>query len=468
MLTIFGQPHARAGYCDGLDRRDFLTIGGSLLGGLSLANLLQAEGTSGIKHTHRALINVFLPGGPPHLDMFDLKPDAPAEIRGEFKPLQTRVPGIEICELFPKLAAVMDKFVIIRSMADCQGDHDAYQCMTGRKKTPQTQEFWPTAGSWVSKVQGPVNRAVPPNLSLMYRTGHQPWGYTGHGGFLGSAHAPFRLVGGQESLKGGKGRRSGSDPGSDNMTLQPGMTLERLRDRMEILKGFDDLDRSIDQTRVFDGLDAYTQQALGILTSSRLRDALDLSKEDPKVAAKYGVDDPGFERDGAPRMVRNFCIARRLVEAGARVVTMNFTRWDWHGGDGMNFVQARKDFPLLDTALSTLITDLHERGLDKDVAVVVWGEFGRTPRLNRKQSRDHWPQVSFALLAGGGMRTGQVIGQTNKYAEYPVKRPVRFQEVFATLYTCLGINLSQTRIFDPSGRPQYLVDPDTEALHELV
>jgi hypothetical protein len=364
------------------------------------------------------------------------------------------------------MAAMMDKFVIIRGMADCAGDHDAYQCMTGRKSTPQTREFWPTLGAWVSKVQGPVNQSVPPNLSLMYRTGEPRWGYTGDGGFLGKAHTPFRLVGGKESLGDAKNKKPAS--GSDDMTLPPGLTLERLQDRVGLMKAFDDIDRSIDQTGVFDGIDSYTQQALGILTASRLKDALDLSKEDPQVVAPYGVDDPGFERDGAPRMVRNFCIARRLVEAGARVVTLNFTRWDWHGGDGMNFVQARKDFPLLDRALTALVTDLHERGLDKDVSVVVWGEFGRTPRLNKNNSRDHWPQASFALLAGGGMRTGQVIGETNKNAEYPVKRPVKFQEVFATLFTNLGINLSQTRIFDPSGRPQYLVDPDAEPLRELV
>jgi hypothetical protein len=234
------------------------------------------------------------------------------------------------------------------------------------------------------------------------------------------------------------------------------------------MKAFDDIDRQLDHSGVFDGMDAYSQQALGILTQSRLKEALDLSKEDPQIVARYGVDDPEFERDGAPRMVRNFCLARRLVEAGARTVTLNFTRWDWHGGDGMNFVQAKKDFPLLDKALTALVTDLHERGLDKDVSVVVWGEFGRTPRLNKNNSRDHWPQASFALLAGGGMRTGQVIGETNKHAEYPVKRPVTFGEVFATLYTNLDINLSQTRIFDPSGRPQYLVDPDAEPIRELI
>lgn len=462
MLNLFGKAHAQGGFCDGVSRRDFLTIGGSLLGGLTLADTLRAESSPGVKLPHKSVINIYLPGGPPHIDMFDLKPDAPAEIRGEFKPIQTNVAGIQICELFPKLATMMDKFVIIRSLADCQGDHDAYQCMTGRKSMPQTREFWPTMGSWVAKVQGEANRAVPPNLSLMYRTGEQRWGYPGVGGFLGKAYSPFRVVDNP-----GKGKSRGSDAGTENMTLRD-ITLERLQDRVQLMKSFDTINREVDHTGQFNGGDAFNEQALGILTSSKLRDALDLSKEDPKVVERYGVDDPAFERDGAPRMVRNFCIARRLCEAGARVVTMNFTRWDWHGGDGMNFVQAKKDFPLLDRALSSLLEDIHQRGLDKDIAIVVWGEFGRTPRLNKSNSRDHWPQASFALMAGGGMRTGQAIGETNKYAEHPTKRPVLFQEVFATLYKTMGINLSQTRIFDPNGRPQYLVEPDVHPMRELV
>ena len=162
-------------------------------------------------------------------------------------------------------------------------------------------------------------------------------------------------------------------------------------------------------------------------------------------------------------MVRNFCVARRLVEAGARVVSMNFIRWDWHGGDGMNFVNSKRDFPLLDIGLSALLQDLHDRGLDRDVSVVVWGEFGRTPRLNNMNSRDHWPQANAAVVAGGGMRLGQVIGRTNKYAEYPVDRPVKFQEVFATLYSKAGLNLN-TRQFDLRGRPQYLVEPGNEPI----
>jgi hypothetical protein len=457
MLTIFGRPHRNGGFCDGLTRRDFLTIGGTVVGGaLSLPNLLAAEAQSGKRSSHRAVINVYLPGGPPHLDMWDLKPDAPVEVRGEFKPIDTRVPGIRICEHFPRIAKMADRFVFIRSISGSSGDHDAFQCMTGRKRDPRQAGYWPSMGAWVSKVQGPADKAVPPHLTLMYRTGEQRWGYPGEGGFLGLAHAPFRLVGGK-----------GNNLQADGLALK-NMTLERLQDRSSLLKSFDALDRRIDQTGVMDGMDEFNRQALGILTSSKLKDALDLSKEKPEVLARYGVDDPAFERDGAPRMVRNFCLARRLVEAGARVVTLNFTRWDWHGPDGKNFVQGRKDMPLLDQAVSALVTDLHERGLNNNVAVVVWGEFGRTPRINKDASRDHWPQVSCALLAGGGLRTGQVIGETNRLAEHAAKRPVTHQEVFATLYHSLGINLSQTRIFDPNGRPQYLVEPDVQPMKELV
>ncbi len=458
MLTIFGKAHARGGFCDGISRRDFLTIGGTVVGGaLALPNLLAAEAQVGVSLSHRAIINVFLPGGPPHIDMFDLKPDAPAEFRGEFRPIKTNVPGIEICEHFPQLAKMADRLVIIRSLVGSAGDHSAYQCMTGRKKSAQTADYWPSMGAWVSKALGPVNRAIPPHLSLMYRTGERNWGDPGSGGFLGLAHAPFRLVGGQ-----GKGKMAG-----DGMVLK-NLTLEQLHDRVGLKNAFDGLNRTIDRGGVMEGLDAFAQQALGILTSSKLVDALDLSKENPKVVARYGVDDPAFERDGAPRMVRNFCIARRLVEAGARVVSLNFTRWDWHGPDGKNFVQGRKDMPLLDRALAALLGDLHDRGLNRDVSVVVWGEFGRTPKINKDASRDHWPQLSCALLAGGGMRTGQVIGASNKRAEYAVKRPVTHQEIFATLYRNVGLDLGKVREFDPNGRPQYPVDPGVEPLREVI
>jgi len=251
------------------------------------------------------------------------------------------------------------------------------------------------------------------------------------------------------------------------MVLQ-GVTLDKLKDRTSLMQSLDRFRRQADAKGVMESMDVYAQQAMGILTTSRLVDALDLSKEDPAVVARYGKSSEEFQRDGAPPMIENFCVARRLVEAGARFVSLNYSRWDWHGPDGMNYPKCREECPLLDQGLAALVSDLHERGLDRDVAVVVWGEFGRTPKINGNNSRDHWPQANTAILAGGGMRTGQVIGSTNRYGEHPVLRPVTFQEIFATLYKCAGIDAQNIRVFDQAGVPQYLVDQGNEPLHEVT
>jgi hypothetical protein len=457
MLTILGRPDKEARFCDGISRRSFLQIGGAAMGGLALNEILQMEAQAGTtNNSHKAIINIYLPGGPPHIDMWDLKPNAPSEIRGDFKPISTNVPGIEICELFPKIAAMMDKFALIRTLCDSDGGHDGYQCMTGHSRGDRgPSEGWPAAGSWVSRMAQEANPAVPAHMAMVYETGNRTWGEPGKAGFLGPKHNPFNVVGRKAREK------------SDDMVLQ-GITLERLHDRSKLRDALDRFRRETDNVAGMASFDATMQQALGILTDSKLGDALDLSKEDPRIVARYGKCDENFQRDGAPRMVENFCIARRLVEAGARYVSLNYSRWDWHGPDGMNFVQAREDFPLLDSALSALVTDLHERGLDKSVSVVVWGEFGRTPKLNGNNSRDHWPRVNAAVLAGGGMRTGQVIGETNRYAEEPIKRPVKFQEVFATLYHKLGLDAHRDRVFDQTGVPRYPTDPSIEPIRELI
>lgn len=457
MLTIHGRSdRINRQSCDGISRRGFLTIGGMAMGGLALPNVLRAEAAANQGPTHKGIINIYLPGGPSHIDLWDQKPEAPAEIRGDFRPIATNVPGIEICEHFPLMAQMMDKFVPVRSISDADGRHDGYQCMTGRRRSDRTPPGgWPAAGSWVSHLQGRVNEAVPPNVALMYHTGNKTWGETGTGGYLGVAQSPFNLV----------GRQARSS--NESMVLQ-GITLERLQDRNLLMQAVDRFRRNADTTGVMESMDVYAQQALGILTSSKLADALDLSKEDPAIVARYGKSQEKFQRDGAPKMIENFCIARRLIEAGARYVSLNYSRWDWHGGDGMNFPRSREEFPLLDQGLSALVTDLHERGLDKDVSVVVWGEFGRTPKINSRNSRDHWPRVSCAMMAGGGMQTGQVIGSTNSKGEYAQDRPVKFQEVFATLYKCAGVDSSNTRIFDQNGTPQYLVDQGIEPMRELV
>ena len=249
------------------------------------------------------------------------------------------------------------------------------------------------------------------------------------------------------------------------MTLK-GVSLERLRDRTLLLGAIDRFRRDLDNSGVMDSMDTFTQQAFSVLSSSGLVNALDVSQEDPRIVERYGTNSPVYQRDGAPKMVQNFLIARRLIEAGVRVVSMNYSRWDWHGGDGMNFPRTREEAPLLDRGLSALITDLHERGLDKDVSVVVWGEFGRTPKINANAGRDHWPKVAGALLAGGGLNCGQVLGSSTRWGEEPLNRPVHFRDIFATLYERLGIDVETTQFTDLAGRPQYLVG-DHRPLREL-
>ena len=454
MLTIFGRRSKSEKFCDGYSRRDFLTIGSAAaVGGITLPQLLRAEAQQSLGRQHKAIINVFLPGGPPHQDMWDIKQDAPSEIRGEFQPISTNVSGIQIGELFPKMAKMMDKFTVIRSIVGAAGGHASFQAMTGFAPGNEPTGGWPSIGAWVSKVQGQVNPSIPAHVSMFYKTSHNPWGDPGNGGFLGMAHGPFRLV-------GGKGETSKTD----NMVLK-GISLDRLQDRNALLASVDRIKREVDLTGAMDGMDAFTQQAVGILTSSELVDAMDISDESPETLERYGKGDAEFRADGAPKMTENFLIARRLVEAGARVVSLNFCRWDWLGG---NFHRARQDMPMLDGALAALVQYLHDRGLDRDVSVVVWGEFGRTPKINKNAGRDHWPRVSTAVLAGGGMNHGQVIGQTNRLGEYAVDRPVNFQEVAATLYNQIGVNLRATREFDLRGRPYSPVNAGVEPIRELL
>ncbi|HEV8377712.1 MAG TPA: DUF1501 domain-containing protein [Tepidisphaeraceae bacterium] len=438
MLTIYGPKPNNSGFCDGVSRRSFLKIGALGLGGLTLPQLLQAEAAGGVKMGHKAVIMIFLPGGPSHQDMFDLKMDAPSEIRGEFKPIETNVSGIQICEHLPKVAKLMDKMAIIRSIVGCNGDHYAVQCLTGRTHQNMPPGGWPSLGAVLSKVQGPVNKYIPPFIGLSPKMGHMPWADAGTAGFLGVSHAPFKPDG----------------AGKQDMVLN-GVTLDRLADRRALLTGFDKLRRDIDGSGLMEGVDTFYQQAFGMLTSSKLLEALDLKNEDQKIVERYGKGDPKNRDDGGPKLMEHFLIARRLVEAGARCVTLAFSRWDHHGD---NFGALRQDLPLLDQGLSALLEDLHQRGLEKDVSVVVWGEFGRTPTINKEAGRDHWPRVSCALLAGGGMKLGQVIGKTDRLGGEATERPVQFGEVFATLYHNLGIDPNKTTVKDLSGRPQYLVD----------
>jgi hypothetical protein len=448
MLTILGQ---KSRFCDGITRRNFLKVGALSFGAmnLTLADVFRAEArTTGSSSPHKAVINIFLGGGPPHQDMWDLKMEAPAEIRGEFHPIATNVPGLQICEVFPRLARLMDRCVVIRSMVGATGGHDAFQCTTGwARASLNTLGGRPSVGSVLARLQGPVEPSVPPFVGLAARTQHLPWSDAGQTGFLGSAYSAFKPDG----------------PGLANMTLN-GITREQLADRRRLLSSFDGLRREVDTTGIMQGMDAATERALGVLTSSRLLEALDLSRESQAVRDRYGDGKPyQYQFDGAPTVNDQLLMARRLVEAGVRCVTLSYGRWDSHG---QNFNLVRDHGSKLDQGLSALIEDLDVRGMLRDVTVIAWGEFGRTPRINNQAGRDHWPQVSCALLAGGGMRTGQVIGATNRLGEFATRRPVQFGEVFATLYHNLGIDTATSFLIDPTGRPQHLVDQP--AMRELV
>jgi hypothetical protein len=454
MLTIFDRDAPASARRSGVTRRNFLRIGSLGLTGLTLPGILAAEAARPSTGSKKSLIMIYLVGGPPHLDMWDLKPDAPAEVRGEFRPIRTNVSGIDLCEHLPRMASMMDKFAILRSLVGAQDDHHAFQCYTGRdQRRPMPTGGWPQLGSAVAKLQGAANPAIPPFVSLCYKCTHPPYNEPGPG-FLGVGQAGFAALGASR----------------DNMVLH-GIDSSRMTDRRHLLSAMDRLRRDVDASGQMSGMDVFTSQAMDILTSSKLVDALDLSKEDPRIVARYGTGDPTkfMDDNGAPRVPQNFLMARRLIEAGARVVTVAYSKWDWHGGPNNSiFKRQREDLPVFDQGITALVEDLHQRGLDRDVTVIAWGEFGRTPTVNTGGGRDHWPRVSGAILAGGGMRTGLVIGATDRLGGEAVKRPVTFPDVFATLYHNLGIDPGATTIKDLQGRPQYLVEPGATRITELA
>ena len=439
MLNIPG-PSSR--FCDGVTRRNFLKIGAFTFGAtaFSLADIYRAEAVQGRSSSHKAVINIYLGGGPSHQDMWEIKTEAPREIRGEFHPIATNVPGIQISEVFPRISRLMDKSVVIRSVVGATDRHAAEQCMTGWSHTSLAPLGGrPSIGSVLSRLRGPVDPSVPAFVGLAAPTQHRPWSDPGQTGFLGPSHAPFKPDG----------------PGMANLQLN-GMTADQFADRRRLISSFDGLRREVDSTGMIEGMDAAQQRALGVLTSSRLIEALDLSRESQAVRERYGDGKPyQFQFDGAPTVNDQLLIARRLVEAGARCVTLTYGRWDSHG---QNFTFMRDHGGKLDQCLSALIEDLDVRGMLDDVTVVAWGEFGRTPRINNGAGRDHWPQVSCAFMAGGGMRTGQAIGATNRLGEFAVARPVTHSEIVATIYRNLGLDTANTFITDPTGRPQHLVD----------
>lgn len=444
MLTIHGR---RMPFCDGLNRREFLKIGGLAMGGLTLTDLLAAEARAGVKSSNKAVIMVYLPGGPPHIDLVDMKPDAPAEIRGPYKPMETKVSGIQITEHMPQIAKMMDKFVLIRSLVGARDEHASNLCLTGYPIGENSNNFWPSLGSVVSKVQGSTDRTIPPFVELTPKTQHAPYSNPGHPGFLGLSHSSVRPSGQM----------------MQDMELK-GVSLSRLSDRRRLLEAVDRHRKVIDASGTLEQLDGVSSRAFDLLMSDKFAKALDVTQEDPKVRDRYGRGSAAAITDAAPDWNDQFLVARRLVEAGVRCVTLGFGGWDYHSfWDPKPGEQGAR----LDQALSALVQDLHDRGMDKDVSVVCWGDFGRSPRFNKDGGRDHWPAVTFGFLAGGGIRTGQVIGSTDKFGEHVDERPVHFRDVFATLYHNLGIDIEGTPLYDTEGRPQYLM-AGHKPLEELV
>jgi hypothetical protein len=426
-------------YCDGLSRRNFLQIGAAGFAGLGLNDLLRAESQAGRGNriASKAIINIHLGGGPPHLDMFDMKPDAPAEIRGEFRPIATNVAGIEMCELFPQLAMRTDRLAIIRSLVGSVGDHDFYQTGSGwGERDLRSAGGHPSLGAVASKFIGSRDGKAPAFVDFKSNGGP---------GFLGPVYGAY-VPDGQ---------------GTANLRRHYTLTTKRLEDRVDLRRNFDRLNDQLDLNSSMASVDTFTQRAVDVLTSSKVGDALDLTREDPRLVAKYR----GAERsdnDRARLMSGHndyFLMARRLIEAGVRCVSMNWGGWDTHSD---NFTTMKAQLPKLDIGLFCLIDDLTARGIFDDVMVVMWGEFGRSPRINNSNGgRDHWPQVGNALLFGGGLQGGQVIGATNRLGEFATERAVHFQEVFATFYHQLGIDPDLTQMVDRNGRPQYLLDHRT-------
>jgi hypothetical protein len=442
MLTLGGRSYR---YCDGQSRRSFLKLGALAMGGLSLPDLLRAEASAGVGRSHKAVIMVYLTGGLAHQDTFDLKPDAPAEIRGEFKPIDTAVPGVQFGELLPRLAASADKLAVIRSIVGLRDEHSSWQNLTGYPMTQAQREGRPHFGSAVSKLQGPANPVVPPFVDLFPTMQHQPYN-SGGPGHLGLAYAAAKLGGEDASL-----------------LTQDDVEPPRFDRRRALLDRFDGWRREVESPAV-EGLDAFYRRAFDVLASDDVARALDVEKEDPRLRDRYGLGSSRHLGDGAPMWNDQLLIARRLVEAGARVVTVAYGFWDTHGN---NFGYLREHLPLFDLGISALVEDIHARGLERDVTVVVWGEFGRTPRINKDAGRDHWPRVNSALLAGGGLRTGQVIGSTDKTGGSAVASPIHYHDVLATVYDRLGID-PHTFVSDVSGRPVSLLPGSAGVIEPLV
>lgn len=447
MFTVWGEKQR---CCDRVSRRSFLQIG-AFGAGLTLADMLRLRATANddARKTAKSVIMIYLGGGPSHIDTYDLKPEAPVEYRGEFKPIATNVPGVQICELFPQQAAMWDKLAVIRSVVS-KASHEDDELMTGYSQAVNRTAHHPSLGAVVSKLRAGISAGVPAYVSLPLRNGLE-WEIPGNqSGYLGLAHRPFTPHG----------------PGLQDLRPAAGVSAEQLSDRQALLASFDSIRRDLDASSAMEAMDAFKARAFDMITSGAVGKALDLSREDPKAVARYDAGPGDFFTRGGDK----FLLARRLIEAGVGCVTLALGGFDTHVG---NFKTLRRILPVVDRGLANLVQDLHDRGLDQDVVIVMGGEFGRTPKVgdrpenpNGRDGRDHWPPVMSTVIAGGGLKMGQAIGASTARAESPKDRPYRVPQILSTIYHALGIDPSLT-FPNSAGRPMYILD-DREPVEELL
>jgi hypothetical protein len=440
-----------------LSRRSFVKAG--ILGstGLSLAELLRHEARANTPENTRrnSVIILWMRGGPSHIDMWDPKPDAPAEYRGEFGVMRTNVPGILLSDMMPRCASIMDKWSIVRSLHHHDAGHSTGDqiCFTGYNAGPNPdQNIYPSCGSIVSRQLGHLTPHLPAYVMI-------PRLLPGAGSaYLGVAHKPFET------------QADPAVPGPfrvPNFSLPEGVTFEQVGNRRQLLRDFDTIRRDLDTSGQMGALDRYNGQAWDILTSSAAQRAFDLDSEPAHVRDRYGFmpafDPRAANRCGAPAWSQRILLARRLVEAGVRLVTVDLRWWDTHV---LGFESLRLGFlPRFDQAYPALIEDLHQRGLLESTLVIAWGEFGRTPRVNNDAGRDHYPNVFSAALAGGPVRGGRVVGASDSNGAFPRANPKTPQDVLATLYRHLGIDTS-IQYLDNTGRPHPVL-PSGRPIEEL-
>ncbi len=430
-------------YCDGQSRRSFLQVGALGMGGLTLSSLLQAEAATGRK-SQKSVIMVYLTGGLAHQDTFDLKPAAPSEVRGEFKPIATSLPGVQFGEHLPNLARCADKMIVLRSLVGQRDEHSSFQSYTATTMDTAKREHKPHFGSVVAKLLGQTDPMVPAFVDLSPTMQHKPYNTPG-AGMLGRGAAPVKVDGDEVAVL-----KNRSVP------------LEQLASRKQLLATMDRFKHDADTSRGISA-DTFHDRAFDVLTSSKLVDALDVTKEPERVRERYGRGSTKHLGDGAPQWNDQLLMARRLVEAGARVVTVAYGFWDTHGN---NFSYLKKQLPLFDRGISALIEDIYARGLSDDVTVCVWGEFGRTPKINKDAGRDHWARVNSALLAGGGMRVGQVIGSTDAIGGEAKNDPIPYANVLATVYKNLGLD-PHAMVYDVSNRPNAILPSSVQTIDRV-